>query len=146
MARTKKTTTKVAKVAKSKEKKERERTTIKKAQAIKILAEKPVTKTALATALGINRKTIDRWLESDADFAKAFIDNEEMIGDMVESRLFKAINDGNLTATIFYCKTKLKNRGYAERQEIVGRDGRDLVPQIEIEVIDKREQVVKTDA
>ena len=129
------------KATKAPQKKERERTTIKKAQAVKILAESPVTKSALAKAIGVNRCTIDRWLDSDKEFAKAFLENEEMIGDMVEGKLIKAINDGNLTATIFYCKTKLKNRGYAERQEIVGRDGRDLVPQIEIEVIDSRQQV-----
>ena len=30
----------------------------------------------------------------------------------------KHIRAGNLTAIIFYCKTKLKSRGYVEKNEI----------------------------
>ena len=35
-----------------------------------------------------------------------------------ESHLHKLIRDGNPAATIFFLKTKGKNRGYVERQEI----------------------------
>ena len=37
--------------------------------------------------------------------------------DFVESKLMKAIDDGNLTAIIFFLKTRGKSRGYSERSE-----------------------------
>ena len=49
-----------------------------------------------------------------------------MCGDFVESKLLQKIKDGDTTAIIFYCKTQLKERGYTERKEITGADGKDL--------------------
>ena len=43
--------------------------------------------------------------------------------DYVESRLMSLVKDKNVTAIIFYLKTKGKNRGYVERQEVTGPDG-----------------------
>ena len=42
--------------------------------------------------------------------------------DFVESKLMKAIDDGNVTAMIFFLKTRGKSRGYSERSEF-GRAG-----------------------
>jgi len=41
----------------------------------------------------------------------------EIALDHVESKLMKAIDDGNLTAIIFFLKTQGKSRGYSERSE-----------------------------
>jgi hypothetical protein len=38
----------------------------------------------------------------------------EEIGDKVEDMLMRKIMEGDTAATIFYCKTKLKHRGYQE--------------------------------
>ena len=38
--------------------------------------------------------------------------------DFAESQLHKQIQNGEVSSTIFYLKTKGKKRGYIERQEI----------------------------
>ena len=67
---------------------------------------------------GIARQTYYDWLSRDKDFAAAVDEVMEERGDFVENALDKLIQAGNPAAIIFYCKTKLKNRGFVERQEI----------------------------
>ena len=45
-------------------------------------------------------------------------DTENAALDFAESRLFKQIEDGVPSSTIFYLKTKGKHRGYVERSEL----------------------------
>lgn len=92
--------------------------------------------TPACAAAGISRQTYYAWLEADPAFAQDVEDILSAQLDFVESNLLERIQDGDTTATIFYLKTKGKERGYAERTEITGRDGRDLLPQIQIQVID----------
>lgn len=54
----------------------------------------------------------------------AFIEAEEMTADVAENRLLDAIRSGNMKAVMFYLKTKAKKRGYVERQEMTGADGK----------------------
>ena len=54
----------------------------------------------------------------------AFIEAEEMTADVAENRLLDAIRSGNMKAVMFYLKTKGKKRGYVERQEMTGADGK----------------------
>lgn len=67
---------------------------------------------------GIGRTTHYDWLKADPDYAAKVDAINERTGDFVESRLLKNIKDGREISTIFYCKTKLKKRGYIEKQEI----------------------------
>lgn len=66
----------------------------------------------------IHRETVtDRIRKSDE--VRAARDNGlEACKDLAESRLFEAIEAGNMTAIIFFLKTRGKERGYTERQEI----------------------------
>lgn len=63
----------------------------------------------------INRSTHYDWLENDPYYRKAVEDISETALDVVESELFRQIKDGNVTAIIFYLKTKGKKRGYIEK-------------------------------
>lgn len=71
-----------------------------------------------ADALGIDRSTLWHWRKDYPELEKMLNDYDESLGDLAESKLMMAINEGNLTAIIFYLKTKHKGRGYIEGQEI----------------------------
>lgn len=65
--------------------------------------------------------------------SKRIVENEELqrvrneatseVCDLAESTLIKQIRKGNMTATIFYLKTKGRDRGYIERKELTGENG-----------------------
>lgn len=82
---------------------------------------------ATCKAIGIERPTFYNWIKEDKEFALKVSNVEESDIDMAESALKKQILGGNITAIIFYLKTKGKSRGYVERQEITGKDGVDIV-------------------
>lgn len=67
-----------------------------------------------------------RWLEIDPEYKESFESIADIALDFAESKLHKQIETGNTVATIFFLKTKGKTRGYIERQELTGRDGKDL--------------------
>lgn len=66
---------------------------------------------------GISRSCYYKWMESDPRFKEKAHEIEEETIDIVESKLLSAINNEDLTAIIFYLKTKGKKRGYVERVE-----------------------------
>jgi hypothetical protein len=72
---------------------------------------------------GVGRTTYYEWRKDDPEFATLCDATQEYVGDFVESKLYKLINDENPTAILFYCKTKLRNKGYVERIETTGKDG-----------------------
>jgi hypothetical protein len=65
-------------------------------------------------AIGISRRTYYNWME-DENFKNEVDSIDEFTLDFVENSLFKQIQEGNTTATIFYLKTKGRGRGYIER-------------------------------
>lgn len=66
----------------------------------------------------ISRVTYYQWRKEDAEFAAACDDIEELQKDMAEASILKQIKEGNTTMTIFYAKTKMRDRGYGEKQDI----------------------------
>jgi hypothetical protein len=76
--------------------------------------------------VGVDRKTHYNWLKDDAEYKEAVRAIEERTIDFAESHLHALIKDKNPAATIFFLKTKGKNRGYVERQEIEVNDPRPL--------------------
>lgn len=110
--------------------------TNKKDAFLKVFSEQLGVVSPSCRALNIDRQTYYNWRKKDPDFDKACAEILETQGDMVEHSLLNLINAGDTAATIFYCKTKLKNRGYVERQELTGKDGEQL-RQTVIQVADK---------
>ena len=79
----------------------------------------------------ISRTTHYRWMEQE-EYAAKVREIQDVAVDFAESHLHKLIQNGNPAATIFYLKTKGKNRGYVERQEI---DHTDNGLNVQVEVI-----------
>ena len=72
--------------------------------------------------VGCNRETYYSYRNKDPKFKEAADGINDVALDFVESQLFKQIKNGEASPTIFYLKTKGKNRGYVERQEIVNTE------------------------
>ena len=73
-----------------------------------------------AERLGITRQALEYWIREKPEVKLALDNARARQLDVVEARLFQAINDGEMAAIIFYLKTIGKNRGYVERQETGG--------------------------
>ena len=93
-----------------------------------MVAKKAANISEIAKTLNVDRRTFYRWIDEDENFKKAYEDQQEALIDFAESSLLKSINNGSDTATIFFLKTKGKKRGYVERTELSGNDGKDLIP------------------
>ncbi len=68
-------------------------------------------------AIKISRQTYYDWLKDD-DFKLKVDELREADLDFTESQLRKLIKEGNVVATIFKLKTKGRERGYDEKQQI----------------------------
>ena len=74
-------------------------------------------KLLIARRIGCARNSLDHYLDLYPECKKAYDEELESAGDLCEAQLMNKIKEGNLTAIIFYAKTKLRDRGYVERQE-----------------------------
>ncbi len=73
-------------------------------------------------AWGTANKYVNRWAETRA----AYADESERALDLSESQLLKAVQAGDGPMIRFHLATKGKQRGYTERHEITGADGKAL--------------------
>jgi len=78
--------------------------------------------------LEISRQSYYNWIQNDPKFAQAIkeVEPQEVFLDFIENKLVERINEGDTTAIIFALKTQGKKRGYVERQEVTGADGKEL--------------------
>ena len=68
--------------------------------------------------VSVSRQSHYRWLEEDEDYKEAVSHSADRTLDKVEKALQKQIENGSVQATIFYLKTKGKERGFTEKTEI----------------------------
>ena len=74
--------------------------------------------TKISSKLGCSWHTAKKYVESFEETKELYDNESEAILDLAESKLIENISDNDNTAIIFYLKTKGKNRGYVERQEV----------------------------
>lgn len=89
-------------------------TIYKKAAMLEALSKTLGLVTHACKIVGIDRSTHYEWLRNDEDYKEKCEAVGELVIDYVESSLYKQINRGNAAATIFFLKTRAKNRGYQE--------------------------------
>lgn len=88
-----------------------------KKQMIEALKETLGVVSPACDSVGIARSTHYNWMQNDPQYKHEVESLLDFQIDFVESKLFENINNGDITSTIFYLKTKAKKRGYIERQE-----------------------------
>lgn len=74
--------------------------------------------TYAAKMLGCNRSTVHSYVNNFEVCREAVADARAGMLDNAELQLANQIQDGNITAIIFYLKTIGKHRGYIERHDI----------------------------
>lgn len=90
--------------------------------------------------VGLDRSSYYKMRKLDGEFAAKCDEVIETTADFVESALLNRIRDGDTPSIIFYCKTKLKHRGYVERIETTGKDGAPLNP---IQLSERDNEIIK---
>jgi len=105
------------------------RSTISNDEIVEIYKKKGCNISSTCSAIGIDRRTLCRWRDADNELDRMILEADEAVIDFTESKLIEQINDGNLTAIIFFLKTKGKRRGYIESNEVVANvSGLELRP------------------
>lgn len=82
--------------------------------------------TLAARKAGVTYRTIKRYADDYPTVAEAYKESKETMLDVAEGKLYQAIGKGESWAICFYLKTQGKQRGYVERQEFTGKDGKPL--------------------
>ena len=100
--------------------------------------EKALTKsgtiTGAAQILQCQRSTIYNYIEKYPELENAIADAREKLLDLAETALMSNIQDKHPSSVFFYLKTMGKERGYVERVENTGKDGKDIIPVLNISV------------
>lgn len=116
----------------------------KKRKFLKAYSTRLCNVTTACQVVGISRTAYYKWVNKDNAFKKAIeVANEEFFDSLETTMYSKAITDKDTTMLIWLSKTKMKHRGYVEKQEqeVSGKGGGGLI----IEVIDSRDKVDEED-
>lgn len=106
-------------------------------------------------SIGLNRSTFYNWLKDDPEFKLAVDEIQETAIDYVEGKLFERITGvevlkgidketgeqityslpPDVQAISLYLKTRGKKRGYVERTELTGADGKAVITETHVKII-----------
>ena len=84
----------------------------------------------LCRTLGIARQTFYRWLDEDAVFAQSIADAEAELNDDMRQALIQKGADGDMTAIIFYLKSRHQDFKPQPTTLIQNNNYRDIVKEI----------------
>jgi hypothetical protein len=103
---------------------------------IKAIHESKGLLTLAASKAGCSYWTVWKYAKDFPSVAQAIEESKEGLLDLAEGKLYQAISSGNMTAIIFYLKTRGKERGYIERleQEHYGKGGEPIKHNVEINI------------
>lgn len=90
------------------------------------LQKKSGNMAAVARSFGVTRQAVWKYVQEHEGLKEVQKELRETFVDEVESGLYQNAISGHVTAQIFILKTLGKDRGYVERSEITGKDGKDL--------------------
>lgn len=80
-----------------------------------------------ARNLGCTDQTVRNYIERYAVCKQAVTDAREAMIDYAEGKLYQNIQNNDTVSILFFLKTQAKHRGYIERHEVTGADGRAIV-------------------
>lgn len=90
----------------------------------------------------VDRAAVYRFLQKHPDLKQALNDEREIIVDTAEERLYSSVKKGEPWAIKLVLHSLGKNRGYSERHEITGAEGRPIeIEQIIGSVIHEHDRV-----
>ena len=82
-----------------------------------IYEKKAANVSATCKALNISRTQFYKWKNRYPKLTEMLNEVDESLLDFAESKLMEKVQDGDITALIFFLKTKGKKRGYVEQVE-----------------------------
>lgn len=80
-----------------------------------------------AEELGCDPKTVYNYIDRFPTVKTAWETESGKILDVGEMKLYQSVLNGEAWGVCFLLKTKGKSRGYVERQEVTGEDGKEFV-------------------
>lgn len=90
----------------------------KKTELLEQLVKAKGIVTKACEAAVMPRSTYYLWYNNDPEFKAECDTINDVVLDFAEEKLYKLVEDGDTTATIFLLKTRGKKRGYVEKQEV----------------------------
>jgi len=79
-----------------------------------------------AKTLGITRQAVSQRVKRSARLQELLEDIKETYLDLAESKLIKGVDNGEAWAIKYYLNTQGKKRGYVERHELTGAEGKPI--------------------